>query len=699
MKSWLPVVSTLSFLALIPLTAHAQAPWLPYGPDGGDARAFASDPHDHNHVYLGTVSGTIYDSHDGGQSWKRLARVGNRDDLVLDNIVVDAANSNHVMVGGWVLSQVDGGLYVSNDGGKTWAANSQLKGHSIRALTAAPSDPKTLVLGALDGVYRSTDGGSSWALISPEGSHELHEIESIAIDPKDPKIIYAGTWHLPWKTTDGGTKWANMKEGIIDDSDVFSIIVDPSNAQNIYLSACSGIYRSVDQGTKFTKVQGIPSTARRTRVLMEDAKQTGTVFAGTTEGLWRTTDSGHTFTRNGNPGWIINDVNIDPENNKRVLLATDRTGVLLSNDGGVTFSSSNKGFSTRQISAVTQDRSNPEKIYVGVINDKAAGGVFASADGGLTWEQTSKGLGGSDIFSLTQTGSGTLLAGTRHGIFRLNGDTWQTSGLTLPLAAEEVATSATETPRTTQQAARAKANTNPVAKGRTAVRSSSEAPVRTRAKRSPSVSTAPVRTPNAEESSTGVFALASSDNTIFAGTEDGLLASTDDGKKWNHIRSASNQPWRVVNALGSKVVLADLRVLSLSTDKGATFHNVTPPQGLTRVEAAVLDGAGHIWVGGREGVWYSDNDGADWKTQQNLFVPDVSGIFFDQAGQRVFITSNQPDHLVFTVHLPDGKVTYRNAGWALRGVRPVGDHLVGLTPFDGVVLQPRMVDSAMAAGR
>ena len=46
---------------------------------------------------------------------------------------------------------------------------------------------------------------------------------------------------------------------------------------------------------------------------MEDSKQTGTVFAGTTEGLWRTTDSGHTFTRNGNPGWIINDVNIDPE--------------------------------------------------------------------------------------------------------------------------------------------------------------------------------------------------------------------------------------------------------------------------------------------------------------------------------------------------------------------------------------------------
>jgi hypothetical protein len=27
-------------------------------------------------------------------------------------------------------------------------------------------------------------------------------------------------------------------------------------------------------------------------------------------------------------------------------------------------------------------------------------------------------------------------------------------------------------------------------------------------------------------------------------------------------------------------------------------------------------------------------------------------------------------------------------------VRPVGDYLVGITPFDGVVVQPRMVDSS-----
>jgi hypothetical protein len=38
-------------------------------------------------------------------------------------------------------------------------------------------------------------------------------------------------------------------------------------------------------------------------------------------------------------------------------------------------------------------------------------------------------------------------------------------------------------------------------------------------------------------------------------------------------------------------------------------------------------------------------------------------------------------------------VQYWNAGWSLRLARPVGDHLVGATLFDGIVVQPRMVAS------
>ena len=695
MKSLLRLCLSCSLAMSACTAAFSQAAWTPLGPDGGDARAFANDPSDHNHVYLGSLTGSIYDTHDGGRTWDRLARVGKRDDLALDNILVDPKNAKHVLVGAWVLDRADGGLYVSNDGGKTWTANAEMKGHSVRAMTMSPSDPNVIVIGALDGVFRSSDSGNSWTLISPAGSNEIHEVESIAIDPKDPKTIYAGTWHLPWKTTDGGEHWTNItkEKGLIDDSDVFSIIIDPKNPANVYLSACSGIYRSTTSGEHFDKVQGIPSSARRTRVLQEDGKETNVVFAGTTEGLWRTSDSGHTFQRNGDPAWIINDVSIDPTDSNHIMLATDRTGVLVSTDGGKSFEPSNKGFSSRQISAVTQDPADSSKLYVGVLNDRAAGGVFTSQNGGESWQQESAGLNGADIFSLGHTPAGTVLAGTRHGIYRLESGTWKPSGLTLALPPEEE--DQTVKPATTVRkgtAARDRADSHAARTGRTRQRASSAAPVKS-GKRNVSVSSAPVRNTPPQESTTGVYAIANNDVRIFAATEDGLLSSENDGKSWNRIRSLNGVGWRFVSAQGDRVVVANMKQMSLSTDKGATFQPVTVPTELTQVAAVAVDANNHVWAGGREGIFLSDDNGATWHSQKGLYVPNVSGIFYDVKGQRVLVTSFQPGTLVFAVNEPDMTVKYWESGWHLRQALPVGDHLVGVTNYEGMVLEPRMVAS------
>ena len=338
----------LSFSALLlsaatPLLASAQSPWIPSGPNGGDARAIAMDPADHQHLYLGSVTGSLFDSRDGGSTWHRVGRIGGRENLVVDNIVVDASHPGRLLVGGWSLDSIDGGVFTSEDGGKTWTSIKQLEGHSVRALTQAPSDPKTLVAGAVDGVYRSSDGGSTWQKISPQ-QKEFYEVESVAIDPRDAKIIYVGTWHLPWKTTDGGGNWENIHKGVLQDSDVFSIIIDPKAPETVYASACSGIYKSSNGGAEFHKINGIPHDSSRTRVLMQDSTSRETVFAGTTEGLFHTSDAGKTWARNGSADWIVNDIFIDPTDDKHVLLATDRNGVMLSNDGGATFSSSNDGF-------------------------------------------------------------------------------------------------------------------------------------------------------------------------------------------------------------------------------------------------------------------------------------------------------------------------------------------------------------------
>ncbi len=659
-------------LALACLRLHA-ANWLPFGPDGGDARSFAVDPRDHAHLYLGTLTGWIYESRNGGADWKRLAWVGKRNDLALDSIVVDSSNSKHILVGAWVLGSSEGGLYISNDGGVNWERNADMRGQSIRALAAAPSDPKIVVAGTLKGVYRSADGGEHWQLISPEGSQEIHEVESIAIDPANPQIIYAGTWHLPWKTIDGGENWTSIKQGIIEDSDVFSIIVDPKDSNVVYASACSGIYKSQNAGEKFQKVQGIPSTARRTRVLMQDPQNLNVVFAGTTEGLFRTGDSGEAWLRTTGPEVIVNDVYVDPSNTNRILLATDRGGVLASNDGGYSFSPSNNGFSARQITSYIGDAAQPAMIYVGVVNDKAWGGVFVSDNGGLSWSQKSAGLNGQDVFSLGQASDGTLLAGTGHGIYRLQGELWNRVN-NVALGGHESAPPAPEK-----------------------VEKKVSAPARRGGKKRAVPAKKTAEAPPARVFDANVNAIAQSGDTLYAATSEGLLRSATAGESWTLMAGPEMDDWNFVSAAKSWVLAATLRSAVLSSDGGQSWVPVMLPEVLNQLAAIAVDGAGGIWVGGREGVFVSQDRGATWQGLKNLAIRDVNSLFYDAPSQRMLITANSQNTIAFAVHLPDHSVRYWNTGWNLRLVRPVGDHLVGATLFDGIVVQPRMVDSSEVA--
>jgi photosystem II stability/assembly factor-like uncharacterized protein len=324
----------------------------------------------------------------------------------------------------------DGDLFRSDDRGKTWQVVPGLHGKSIRSFAMSPSRPQIMVAGALDGVFRTYNQGATWERISPENHAEIKNIESIAIDPDDPGVIYAGTWHLPWKTADGGETWHSIKNGVIDDSDVFSIIVSGDHPAVIYASACSGIYKSENYGEQFRKVQGIPDTARRTRVLRQDRHDPAVVFAGTTEGLWRSGDAGQTWQRVTARNFIVNDVLIDPRDPSHVLVATDRSGVLLSHDGGHTFGYSNRGFTHRRVASLVVDQKDPSVLYAGVLNDKEFGGVFVSSDGGDRWRQRNTGLGIRDVFVLSQMDSGELLAGTNSGVFLYSAerDKWEDSG-------------------------------------------------------------------------------------------------------------------------------------------------------------------------------------------------------------------------------------------------------------------------------
>src|SRR5579864_1261901 len=417
-----PMMRTIPVLLMALWASSALAseqPWQPVGPDGGTVRSLAMDPKNPDRIFLGTSAGNLYLSTDKGATWSRFARPGNSAEMVLDHIVIDPTDSRNIFVAAWNAQQPnsDGDLYRSKDGGKSWEIVPDLHGKSLRALSIAASDPKILVVGALDGIYRSRNGGHDWERISPENHAEIKNIESVAIDPVNPDTIYAGTFHLPWKTEDGGRSWHGIEQGMLLDSDVFSIIIDPKMPTMVYLSACSGIYKSANAGNLFTRIKDIPHSAIRTRVLKQDPQRSAIVYAGTTGGLWKTFDGGVTWELYSAPNVIVNDILIDPRQPDRVLLATDRGGVLASDDGFDHYVASNRGFSHRVVGGVVVDRKDPNRLYVGVVNDKDYGGFFLSDDGGQNWRQLSRGLDERDILSLQQADNGVILAGTNHGIF------------------------------------------------------------------------------------------------------------------------------------------------------------------------------------------------------------------------------------------------------------------------------------------
>lgn len=645
-----PVVGfVLIFVALQSL--FAQQKWTPIGPDGGDARAFASVPDQPNHLYLGTLNSWIYESTDQGASWHRLAKLDVEDDLVLDSILVDESAPATIFVGAWKLGQSGGGLWMSRDAGKHFTTVEGLRGQSIRSFVQAPSNPKMLFAGTLEGVYRSTDGGTSWTLISPPGSREIHEVESLAVDPANPDIVYAGTWHLPWKTSDGGKNWENIKKGLIDDSDVFSIIIDPKNVQTVFLSACSGIYKSENAGALFHKIAGIPSTARRTRVLMQDPRNGQIVYAGTTEGLYKTIDGGKTFKAMTGSDVIINDVFVDPDDTNHVLLATDRGGVLTSKDAGVSFTASNIGISERKVDALLIDHANPSRQLAGVLNDKTFGGVFVSKDNGTTWEQMSQGLEGRDVFSLQQAPDGTIVAGTSHGIFALEDE-----------------------PSPHWKAINTIANT--VEKPVTEKHGSKSIHVEKK-----------VKEPVVELASRAA-AIDVSGDVWLASTGIGLLTSKDKGETWQGGPVGGAGDYLSVAAHDKNLVAARSDGAVVSTDGGSTWAPMQVPISITRIHCIAFTPDGTLWLGAREGVFFTKDLGKGWMWIERLPFRDVDQLSYDAAQGAILATSQASDW----IYAIDPKLLnwkWWRTGYPISLARSSGSHMIAASLFNGVVMEPR----------
>ncbi len=574
--------------------------WSVVGPNGGDVRTITIDPKDKDRLYISTFDGQIHTSADGGKTWSLLVNL-NKPQLVLDQLIVDSRNSKIIYTSG-NRGKLAGGFFKTTDGGITWKESKDLRKEAIHAMSQATDDPNVLFVGTTNGVWVSRNSGDDWNQIS--SSTMPVNLNSMAVDPRRNTTIYAGTNWRPYKSTDGGQSWRLIKDGMIDDSDVFAVTIDPRNSEHIIASACSGIYESVNGGDKWAKIQGIPSQSRRTRDIVQHPTIAGTIYAATTEGFWLSTNGGKAWSLTTSRNVEINSIAVHPALPDRVFIGTNNYGVMVSNDGGKNFTQTNDNFTSRFTYSITPDISKHDRLYATTQNTSTSGGFFfTSDDAGRNWVQA-KNLDINRIspFALLQdrVNSDQMYLGTNVGIFSSadRGNSW-----TLLIEPKPVK--------------KAPARKMPVKKG-------ANTKVAVKAKPVPTIPE-PVLGPKvipAINEKVKVLAYTEDDkNGIFAGTDNGLFRSYDVAKGWEKLSFGDGLNENVFAVHTSPLVPGTIWVgtassgLLVSTDDGKTWSKTEGiPQNIP-ISSIASDPKrpNYIYVGTIQAFYLSRDGGRTWK--------------------------------------------------------------------------------------
>ncbi len=162
----------------------------PIGLPGLDVHGFASDPRNSQTLYAAIAGTGLYRSTDGGNSFS-----------VVSTDVGPAVMALAVMRDGRILAgDMQQGLMISRDGGRTWTRNLRAQ---LMSLALNPTESRR-ILASGPGVSLSTDGGDTWkrVLDIPDGGGP------VAWSRSNPKIAYVvGFDRTLYRSTDSGRTW------------------------------------------------------------------------------------------------------------------------------------------------------------------------------------------------------------------------------------------------------------------------------------------------------------------------------------------------------------------------------------------------------------------------------------------------------------------------------------------------------------
>ncbi|HVA58760.1 MAG TPA: hypothetical protein VNF92_12835 [Gemmatimonadaceae bacterium] len=335
---------------------------------GGRIASISGVPGDTAVWYLGSASGGVWKSVDGGHSF---GPVFDKEPVQAIGALAVAPSDPKIVWAGtgeaWAIRDADvmgDGVYKSTDAGMTWQHMGLDQTGRIGRIIVNPTNPDIVYVCALGratgpqqerGVYRTMDGGKTWTRVL--FVDENTGCSGLTLDPHNPAVLFAGMWELQMHT------YAEYSGG-------------PS----------SGIYVTRDSGATWTHVEDAglpheplgkidvavaPSASNRVYALIQTADQ-GSV--------WRSDDGGHTWhvvswsrLLIGRAGYYIHLV-VNSGNADEVLVAN--SSFWRSTDGGKTWESMPWGGDNHDI---WMDPISPD--HFGITYD---GGASVTTDHGRT---------------------------------------------------------------------------------------------------------------------------------------------------------------------------------------------------------------------------------------------------------------------------------------------------------------------------
>ncbi len=244
----------------------------------------AIHPQNENVWYVAVGSGGVWKTTNSGTTWKPL--FDKQKSYSIGAITVDPNNPHTVWVGtgenvGGRHVAFGDGVYVSYDDGASWKNMGLKNSEHISKIIVHPKDSNIIWVvsqgplwtsGGERGVFKSVDGGNTWK--RSLGDNQWIGATDMVIDPRDPEVLYAATWQRHrtvagylgggpgsglHKSTDGGETWIKLKKGIPGSNlGKIGLAISPFNPDVIYAAIeldrkKGGLFMSTNRGASWTK--------------------------------------------------------------------------------------------------------------------------------------------------------------------------------------------------------------------------------------------------------------------------------------------------------------------------------------------------------------------------------------------------------------------------------------------------------------